>query len=125
MFFKKKAPKNKSDDNERDIWGREPLALYEKVGRPIERDPENLVYSVDGKAILDHMVLFYKGKPDIRGVGSLLYVGEWINYGTKIYRVNTLLSLEELKELLIQELQLKESDFLVSPTSFYPRILNF
>lgn len=125
MFFKKKAPKNKSDDNEQDIWGREPLALYEKVGRPIERDPENLVYSVDGKAILDHMVLFYKGKPDIRGVGSLLYVGEWINYGTKIYRVNTLLSLEELKELLIQELQLKESDFLVSPTSFYPRILNF
>jgi spore coat polysaccharide biosynthesis predicted glycosyltransferase SpsG len=68
------------------------------------------------------MVLFYNGKPDIRGVGGLLYEAKWTNYGTKIYRVNTTLSAEALEALIIDELSLTKSDFLVSPTAIDPRI---
>lgn len=122
MFFQKKTKDNNSSDSEPDLWRREPLELYEKIGRPIDRDPENPLRSSDGKPIQDFMVLFYKGKPDIRGVGGLLYAGEWINYGTKLYRVNTLLQQLELKELIVEELQLEESKFLVSQTRVDPRL---
>ncbi|MGM0175366.1 hypothetical protein [Enterococcus sp. DIV0800] len=80
MFSKKKnrsRSKNNHDVNP-DIWGRNPLTLYEKIGRSIKRDAENPLRSNEGKRIQDFMVLFYNGKPDIRGVGGLLYAGEWI-----------------------------------------------
>ncbi|MGM0175367.1 hypothetical protein IGI53_002802 [Enterococcus sp. DIV0788_1] len=44
------------------------------------------------------------------------------NYGTKIYRVNTLLSQLEMKNLILEELQISESDFLVSQTRTDPRL---
>lgn len=121
MFFRKKQ--NKNSKNETDLWGREPLALYEKIGRSIERSEERSSFTTDGELILDLMVLFHNGKPDIRGIGSLLYAGEWINYGSKLYRVNTTLSAVELEELIMEELPLTKADFLVSSTFLYPRII--
>ncbi|MDU5337201.1 hypothetical protein [Enterococcus sp.] len=121
MFFRKKPTTNEKKDNEEDIWGREPLALYEKVGRLVNQDEERVFFTNDGKNIEDLMVLFHNGKPDIRGVGALLYVGEWINYGTKLYRVNTTLSVAELEALIIEELHLTKAEFLVSRTFIDPR----
>lgn len=121
MFFRKKPTTNEKKENEADIWRREPLALYEKVGRPVDQDEERVFFTNDGKNIEDLMVLFHNGKPDIRGVGALLYVGEWINYGTKLYRVNTTLSATELEALIIEELHLTKADFLVSRTFIDPR----
>lgn len=69
------------------------------------------------------MVLFHHEKPDIRGVGSLVYAGEWINYGSKLYRVNTTLSANELEELIMEELKLTKADFLISSTFLDPRII--
>lgn len=120
MFFKHKA---EPEEAPRDIWGREPLALYEKVGRPIERNGKDLLRTVGGQRIQDYMVLFYHGKPDIRGVGGLLYIGEWTNYGSKLYRVNTLISAEKLAVLISEELQLTGKDFLVSGTKLDPRMI--
>lgn len=108
---------------EKDIWGREPLKLYEKIGKRITRSSSNLTLSEDGQMIQDLFVLFYQGKPDIRGKGELLYAGEWINYGSKLYRVNTTLSPEELKELVIKELEVKENEFLVSGVKVDPRFV--
>ncbi|WP_339099731.1 hypothetical protein [Candidatus Enterococcus lemimoniae] len=108
---------------EKDIWGREPMKLYEKVGKEISRSSSNPMLSEEGQMIQDLFVLFYKGKPDIRGKGELLYEGEWINYGSKLYRVNTLLTLNKLKELVIKELNIREKDFLVSGVKVDPRIL--
>ncbi|MGO3791838.1 MAG: hypothetical protein ACTJG1_10325 [Enterococcus gilvus] len=122
MFFKKKALSNNIDEKEPDVWGREPLALYEQVGRKIDRSEKNFRITREDHYIFDFMVLFYNGKPDIRGVGGLLYEAEWTNYGTKIYRVNTTLSAEALEALIIDELSLTNSDFLVSPTAIDPRI---
>lgn len=120
MFFKHKA---EAKAVPRDIWGRAPLSLYEKVGRPIERNKKELLRTVNGKKIQDYLVLFYKGKPDIRGVGGLLYIGEWTNYGSKIYRVNTLISAEKLAVLISEELQLTKKDFLISETKLDPRMI--
>lgn len=120
MFFKHKA---EPEEAPRDIWGRESLALYEKVGRPIERNGKDLLRTVNGQRIQDYMVLFYHGKPDIRGVGGLLYIGEWTNYGSKLYRVNTLISAEKLAVLISEELQLTGKDFLVSGTKLDPRMI--
>lgn len=108
---------------DKDIWGRESMKLYEKVGKEICRSSSNPLLSEEGQMIQDLFVLFYKGKPDIRGTGELLYEGEWINYGSKLYRVNTLLTLNELKELVIKELNVREKDFLVSGVKVDPRIL--
>lgn len=121
MFFRKKPATNEKKENEADIWGREPLALYEKVGRPVDQDEERVFFTNDGKNIEDLMVLFHNGKPDIRGVGALLYVGEWINYGTKLYRVNTTLPVAELEALIIEELHRTKAEFLVSRTFIDPR----
>ncbi|MGH1649521.1 hypothetical protein ABE945_17250 [Enterococcus gilvus] len=120
MFFKKKFHTSLKNDTPTDIWGRDPLELYEKIGRPIPCSSKSLLRTDDGKFIKDYMVLFYNGKPDIRGMGVLLYAGEWINYSTKIYRVNTLLSSVELSDLIIEELNITLSDFLVSETRVGP-----
>lgn len=121
MFFRKKPATNEKKEDKADIWGREPLALYEKIGRAIDHDEERISFTNDGKYIEDLMVLFHNGKPDIRGVGALLYVGEWTSYGTKLYRVNTTLSTTELETLIIEELHLTKADFLVSRTFIDPR----
>lgn len=122
MFFKKRTAPRNDQDMKPDCWGREPLELYEKVGRIIQRNPENPLRSSEGKPINDLMVLFYNGKPDVRGIGGLLYAAEWINYGTKIYRINTLHSALEIKDLVMEELLLDPSEFLISQTFIDPRM---
>lgn len=120
IFYRKKK---KNSEHKVDIWGREPLELYEKIGRTLERSEQRLSFTSDGTLILDLMVLFHHEKPDIRGVGSLLYAGEWINYSSKLYRVNTTLSANELEELIMEELKLTKADFLISSTFLDPRII--
>lgn len=114
-FWKKKAQPARNNEA-RDIWGREPLKLYEKFGHTLDRSEDNLLRTVNGEPILNFMVLFDQGKPDIRGIGALVFAGEWIDYGSKLYRVNTVLSEVALKELIAEELHLQPEDFLVTST---------
>ena len=87
---------------------------FEKFGKPIERDPKNLLYSLDDKHINDFFTLFDNGKPDISFSTALLELGEWQDYGTKLYRVNTVLNLAEFSAIIYQELEITKKEVLIT-----------
>lgn len=74
-----------------------------------------MLYSSDNKHINVFFTLFDKGKPDISFSTTLLELGEWQNYGTKLYRVNTTLRLTEFSSILYQELAITKKEVLISP----------
>ncbi|MHC5229800.1 hypothetical protein ACYSNW_16170 [Enterococcus sp. LJL99] len=88
---------------------------FGKFGKPINRNPKNLLYSLDDKHINDFFTLFDKGKPDISFSTTLLELGEWQDYGTKLYRVNTTLSLADFSSILYQELEITKKEILITP----------
>lgn len=88
--------------------------VYEKFGKTIERDLKNPMCTTDGKHINDYFALFDDGKPDIMFSEKLLAIGEWQDYGTKLYRINTLLKLEEFKTLLLDQLDINPKEVLVT-----------
>lgn len=121
MFKKKKEPEIPAD-----IWGRAPMELYEKLGTPIQRAENKFKLTVDGKLIHDYFVVFSSAKPDIRGHRDLLQSAEWINYGTKLYRINTVYVSNEIEKLVAEEFDIKiGEDFFVSNTFFDPRFPHF
>lgn len=87
---------------------------FEKFGKPIERNPKNLLYSLDDKHINDFFTLFDHGKPDISFSTALLELGEWQDYGTKLYRVNTVLNLAEFSAIIYQELAITKKEVLIT-----------
>ncbi|MGX7351289.1 hypothetical protein RU97_GL000703 [Enterococcus canis] len=122
MFFKKKA----KELEERDIWGRLPLQIYEKVGLTIPRSAKNLRRTPEGRVIHDYFVLFEQAKPDVRGHRDLLQSALWISYSSKSYRIDTLESKEELSRLLTASFNLQEgTDFMISDTALDPRFSLF
>ncbi|MGC6767244.1 hypothetical protein [Enterococcus sp. LJL51] len=71
----------------------------------------------DGKPSHDYMILFDKGKPDTSFSTALLELGEWQDYGSKLYRINTLDDSVVSIELISSELNIDKKEFLVSPAS--------
>lgn len=91
-----------------------PKKNYEPFGKLLERNPDNPFKTIEDQFIFDFFVLFDKGKPDILFSQELMQLGEWQDYGTKLYRLNTTHSIEDVKALLISELELDGKQFLVS-----------
>ncbi|GEK36326.1 MULTISPECIES: hypothetical protein [Enterococcus] len=108
-----------------DIWGRSPLQLYEKIGTPIKRATTSMNRSSNGELIHDYFVVFTDRKPDVRGYRELLQAAEWINYGTKIYRISTTNSFATIEKLVTEtfDIQIK-TDFFVSNSTVDPRFIN-
>lgn len=117
MFFKKKEPVVE----EPDLWGRAPLALYEKVGAAPPSSEKSLVRTPTGLLIHDFFVVFEKKKPDVRGHRQLLQSALWTNYGSKLYRIETVESKEAIGEMIQTEFSLAiGKDFFVSDTALDP-----
>lgn len=96
------------------LYGRKTYERYERFGKPIERSEKDPRYTADGHFIKDIIILFAKKKPDISHYTTLLEAAEWLDYGEKMYRINTLLSAEEIKKLLLDEPTLDTKNILVS-----------
>ncbi|MBP1045421.1 hypothetical protein I6N96_03965 [Enterococcus sp. BWM-S5] len=91
-----------------------PKKNYEKFGKTIERSSDNPFITPDGQYIDDFFALFEKGKPDILFSEKLMQLGEWQDYGSKLYRLNTTYSVEEVKALLVSELEINPKEVLVT-----------
>lgn len=91
-----------------------PKKHYEKFGKTIEHSIDNPFRALDGQYINDYFVLFEKGKPEILFSEKLMQLGEWQDYGSKLYRINTINSAKEVKLLLISELTIDSKNVLVT-----------
>ncbi|MGC6767858.1 hypothetical protein ACYSNR_11555 [Enterococcus sp. LJL128] len=94
-----------------------PKKNYEPFGKTIERSPDNPFKTSDGQYIYDFFALFEGTKPDILFSEKLMQLGEWHNYGSKIYRLNTTHPADEVKSLLVSELGINDKDVLISSSS--------
>ena len=88
---------------------------FEKFGKSINRNPKNLLFSTDNQHINDFFTLFNNGKPDISFSTTLLELGEWQDYGSKLYRINTTLSLSEFSTIVYRELGITKKEVLITP----------
>ncbi|WP_169792786.1 hypothetical protein, partial [Enterococcus canis] len=95
------------------------LKLYEKIGSDILRSPKNLRETAKGEKIYDYFVIFTNQKPDFRGHRDILQAGEWTNYGSKLYRIDTILEKEEIQTIISKTFNYTNSDFFISKTFFY------
>lgn len=117
--------KKKDREPERDIWGRQPLELYEKIGSNIPRDPKSFNRTIDGKMIHDYFVVFNQEKVDVRGHQELLQAAEWTDYGSKLYRIQTTELIPTIEAMIIDAFHLElKKDFFVSNSTSDPRFIN-